>query len=118
MSTLRNALCLAALCGLAPACVLADDRPADVKVMSFNVRYGTAKDGENHWDRRKDFLAYTVKAFGPDLLGTQETLGFQRDFLAKKLAGYGVLGVGRDDGKEKGEMMAVYWREARFEKVD
>lgn len=113
---------------LAAACVLAiaartspaADSPAagDVRVMSFNVRYGTAKDGANHWDRRKEFLAETVKAFGPDLLGTQETLGFQRDFLAGKLPGYGVFGVGRDDGKEKGEMMALYWRKARFEKVD
>jgi endonuclease/exonuclease/phosphatase family metal-dependent hydrolase len=118
MSNLRSALCLAALCGMAPVCVVADDRPADIKVMSFNIRYGTAKDGENHWDRRKDFLAETIKAFGPDLLGTQETLGFQRDFLAKKLPGYGVFGVGRDDGKEKGEMMAVYWRKDRFEKAD
>lgn len=89
----------------------------DLKVMSFNIRYGTAKDGENHWDKRKDFLADTIKAFEPDLLGTQETLGFQRDFLGEKLPGYDVLGVGRDDGKEKGEMMAVYWRKERFEKV-
>jgi endonuclease/exonuclease/phosphatase family metal-dependent hydrolase len=94
----------------------ADD--GDVKVMSFNIRYGTAKDGENHWDKRKDFLADTIKAFGPDLLGTQETLGFQREFLAEKLPGFGVLGVGRDDGKEKGEMMALYWRKERFEKLD
>lgn len=118
MATLRIVFCLAALCGLAPLGVRADDRAADVKVMSFNVRYGTAKDGVNHWDRRKEFLAETVTTFGPDLLGTQETLGFQRDFLAKKLNGYGVLGVGRDDGREKGEMMALYWRKGRFEKVD
>jgi endonuclease/exonuclease/phosphatase family metal-dependent hydrolase len=63
----------------------ADDAPADVKVMSFNVRYGTAKDGANHWDARKAFLAETVRAFGPDLLGTQETLAFQRDYLAEYL---------------------------------
>lgn len=112
---------LAAAIGLL-ACssiLIAADPPAtgDIKVMSFNVRYGTAKDGENHWDKRKDFLADTIKAFGPDLLGTQETLGFQRDFLGEKLPGYDVLGVGRDDGKEKGEMMAVYWRKERFEKV-
>jgi endonuclease/exonuclease/phosphatase family metal-dependent hydrolase len=118
MSTLQIVLCFVPLCVMVPGRVTADDAPTDVKVMSFNIRYGTARDGENHWDRRKDFLADTVKAFGPDLLGTQETLGFQRDFLAKKLAGYGVLGVGRDDGKEKGEMMAVYWRDARFEKTD
>ncbi len=89
----------------------------DMKVMSFNIRYGTAKDGENHWDKRKEFLTDTITAYDPDLLGTQETLGFQRDFLAGKLPGYEVFGVGRDDGKEKGEMMAVYWRKDRFEKL-
>jgi endonuclease/exonuclease/phosphatase family metal-dependent hydrolase len=91
---------------------------AEVKVMSFNIRYGTAQDGVNHWDKRKVWLAETVKAHDPDLLGTQETVGFQRDYLAEQLPTYGVLGVGRDDGKEKGEMMAVYWKKDRFEKID
>ncbi len=90
----------------------------EVRVMSFNIRYGTANDGENHWDKRKDFLIETIKAFNPDLLGTQETLGFQRDFLAEKLSGYESLGVGRDDGKEKGEMTALYFKRSRFEKLD
>lgn len=92
--------------------------PGDIKVMSYNVRYGTAKDGENHWDKRKDALVEKVVAFDPDLLGTQETLGFQRDFLAGKMPGYDHLGVGRDDGKDKGEMMALYWRKARFDKIE
>ena len=87
------------------------------RVMSFNIRYGTAKDGENHWSKRKDFLIETIEAFGPDLLGTQETLLDQRDFIASKLSGYGSFGVGRDDGKETGEMAALFYRTARFEKV-
>ncbi|MFN0124708.1 MAG: endonuclease/exonuclease/phosphatase family protein [Blastocatellia bacterium] len=91
---------------------------ADVRVMTFNIRYGTAQDGENHWDKRREFLVATVRAFDPDLLGTQETLGFQRDYLAAQLSGYEVLGVGRDDGKEAGEMTALYFRRARFEKLD
>lgn len=120
MTTLRIGLSVALIFGLGAPWSSAGDKPAagDVKVMSFNVRFGTAKDGENHWEKRKDFLADTIKAFGPDLLGTQETLGFQRDFLAKRSEGYGVLGVGRDDGKETGEMMALYWRPERFEKTD
>lgn len=85
--------------------------------MSFNIRYGTARDGDNAWPKRKDFVVDTIKAFKPDVLGTQETLGFQRDYLAKHLPGYGVLGVGRNDGKDKGEMMAVYYRKDRFEKL-
>lgn len=89
-----------------------------IRVMSFNIRYGTANDGENHWDKRQSLVVETIKAFKPDLLGTQETLGFQRDYLAKELTGYDAFGVGRDDGKEKGEMMAVYYRKDRFEKLD
>ncbi len=90
---------------------------APVRVMSFNIRYGTAKDGENHWDKRKEFLVETIKAFDPDLLGTQETLAAQRDYLAGQLPTHAAFGVGRDDGKEAGEMMAVFWRKERFEKT-
>ncbi len=90
----------------------------ELRVMSYNIRYGTADDSENHWDKRKEFLLATIKAFDPDLLGTQETLGFQRDYLATNLSGYEVLGVGRDDGQEKGEMTALYFKRDRFEKLD
>lgn len=92
--------------------------PKPLRVMSFNIRYGTAKDGENHWDKRREFLVETVREFQPDLLGTQETLGFQRDYLAEKLDGYRAIGVGRDDGKETGEMTAVLFRTSRFELLD
>jgi endonuclease/exonuclease/phosphatase family metal-dependent hydrolase len=86
--------------------------------MSFNIRYGTAADGDNHWEKRKRFLVETIRAFDPDLLGTQETLGFQRDYLATKLRGYDVFGVGREDGREGGEMAALYFKRSRFEKLD
>ncbi len=107
---------LSFLCGLVPG--QADDLASDVRVMSFNIRYGTAQDGDNHWEKRKEFLIKTIKAFDPDLLGTQETLSFQRDFIAEKLPGYDVLGVGRDDGRERGEMTALYFKRSRFEKID
>jgi endonuclease/exonuclease/phosphatase family metal-dependent hydrolase len=110
------ALLVCGLCRLAPG--QARGRASDVRVMSFNIRYGTANDGENHWDKRKEFLVETIKAFDPDLLGTQETLGFQRDYLAERLPGYDVLGVGRDDGREGGEMTALYFKRDRFEKLD
>ncbi len=90
----------------------------DLRVMTFNIRYGTANDGENRWENRKDLLIETIKAFDPDLLGTQETLGFQRDYLTEKLQQYEVLGVGRNDGLESGEMMALYFKRTRFEKLD
>jgi endonuclease/exonuclease/phosphatase family metal-dependent hydrolase len=94
------------------------DPDAELRVMSFNIRYGTASDGENNWLKRRDFLIDTIRAFDPDLLGTQETLDFQRDYIAEHLEGYDHFSAGRNDGKEAGEMAAVFYRAARFEKLD
>lgn len=96
----------------------AADQPGELRVMTFNIRYGTAKDGENHWDKRHQFLLETIQAFDPDLLGTQETLAFQRDYLVEKLKQYDSFGVGRDDGREAGEMAALFYKRDRFEKLD
>ncbi len=57
-----------------PAPGQTDKQPPDVRVMSYNIRYGTAQDGENHWDKRKEFLVETIKSFDPDLLGTSESV--------------------------------------------
>ena len=99
---------------LFPADAVADE----IHVMSFNLRYGNARDGDNHWDRRKDFVAETIAAFEPDLLGTQETLGFQKEFLSQTLPGYTSIGVGRDDGGPTGEMTALFFKTDRFEALD
>lgn len=109
-------ICLVGL--LLSSAAFADDKGESIKVMSYNIRYGSANDGENHWEKRKEFLVETIRKFNPDLLGTQETLAFQRDYLAKNLSGYDYLGVGRDNGAEKGEMMALFYRKERFEKLD
>lgn len=108
----------ALLCATPSPGTAADGDGQPVRVLSYNIRYGTAQDGENHWDHRRDALVAAIRACDPDLLGTQESLGFQRDFLAKNLPDYAVLGVGRDDGKEAGEMMALYYKTSRFERLD
>ena len=119
MLSLRLTVALLLACAVfRPLPSLAVVQTSDMRVMSYNIRYGTANDGDNHWDKRREFLVETIKAFDPDLLGTQETLGFQRDYLVERLTGYDVLGVGRDDGKEAGEMTALYFKRSRFEKLD
>lgn len=89
-----------------------------LRVMSFNIRYGTAKDGANHWDKRRELLIETIKAFHPDLLGTQETLAFQKNYIAEKCSEYTPFGVGRNSGTDDGEMTAIFFRTSRFEKLD
>lgn len=107
--------CLLSLCSLFISLypTLAE---SPIRVMSYNIRYGTANDGENHWNKRKEFMVDVIRQAKPDLLGTQETLAFQRDYLQKELKHYETFGVGRDDGKEKGEMAALYYHKDRFEK--
>lgn len=88
--------------------------PAELRVMSFNIRYGTAKDGDNVWGNRRDLVVDTIRAFDPDLLGTQETLPFQADYLMAKLPGYTKIGWSRD-ASENGEQCAIFVRTDRFQ---
>jgi endonuclease/exonuclease/phosphatase family metal-dependent hydrolase len=87
-------------------------------VMSFNIRYGTAEDGDDAWPHRHDLVVATIAAAAPDLLGTQECLAFQRDELSAALPAYAVIAVGRDDGGEAGEMCASFYRRDRFDLLD
>jgi len=97
-------------------CQSAQDTP--LSVMSFNIRYGTAPDGDDAWELRRDLLLETILAFDPDLLGTQECLQLQAEFLQARLPGRSFVGVGRDDGRQAGEMCAIFYRGDRLEELD
>lgn len=89
-----------------------------LRVMSFNLRTPFVLDGLNHWGFRKDLTAQTILSFAPDVLGTQECTSEQAAYLQAALPGYAFVGAGRDDGKQKGEMAAIFWRTDRFTKLD
>ena len=86
--------------------------------MSFNVRYATANDGENRWANRKTFLFDVVRDANADLVGLQEALDAQLDEIVAATQVYGVVGVGRDDGKTRGEYAAILYRRDRFHVSD
>lgn len=83
-------------------------------VMSFNIRYGTANDGENRWENRRDMLFALMRAEHADLIGVQEALYSQIQEILAAVPGYAVAGVGRDDGRTKGEFSAILFRTSRF----
>ena len=85
-----------------------------IAVMTFNIRYGTAKDGDDDWAHRKAMLFAMLRRESPDLIGLQEALRFQIDEIVAAVPGYGVVGVGRDDGRAAGEASAILYRAARF----
>jgi endonuclease/exonuclease/phosphatase family metal-dependent hydrolase len=114
---LARTLVLLALSACAPASAPAPDATA-LRVMSFNIRYGTASDGANSWPFRREMVFEVVRGFEPDLLGVQEALRGQLDEIGMAVQGYGELGVGRDDGKTAGEYSAVLYRMGRFDPVE
>jgi endonuclease/exonuclease/phosphatase family metal-dependent hydrolase len=86
-----------------------------LKVMTFNIRYGTAPDGENAWSIRKPLAFDVFTRQDADLIGVQEALDAQLVDIDGAVPGYARVGVGRDDGMKQGEYSAVYYRSARFE---
>ena len=87
-----------------------------MKVMTFNIRYDNPGDGEFSWQQRLPLVNDLLQNELPDILCFQEVLKNQADDLQKMLPGYSWSGVGRDDGQEKGEYSAIFFRARRFQK--
>ncbi|CAN5323882.1 endonuclease/exonuclease/phosphatase family protein [soil metagenome] len=85
-----------------------------IKVMTYNIRYDNTGDGVNQWENRKEKVANLIRKNDPDLIGLQEALINQIKDLLLLLPDYSSYGVGRDDGKEKGEFSCILVRHARF----
>ena len=92
--------------------------PEPVNVMSFNIRYDNPEDSLDNWQYRKDRAANAIRFYDVDILGTQEVLHNQLEDLKQRLPEYGVIGVGREDGKEKGEYSALWYKKDRFNLLD
>jgi endonuclease/exonuclease/phosphatase family metal-dependent hydrolase len=85
-----------------------------LSVMSFNIRYGTAKDGDNHWTLRRQMLFDLMKEQNADVVGLQEALDPQIREIVAAMPVYGVVGVGRDDARTAGEYSAILFRKDRL----
>lgn len=111
---MRSPLGLAALLA---ACSSSPPMPTPSEpfvVLSWNVRYGTARDGQDAWPRRRDALAAAIVAESPAVLGVQEALHDQLQFLDGQLPHHQRIGEGRDGG-QRGEHAALYVDTRRFE---
>lgn len=86
----------------------------EIKVMSYNIRYGEGSDGTNSWQYRAPLTIEMLEDQAPDIFGVQEALGNQIDFILEFTDGYECVGVGRDDGKKEGEHMSVFWNKKKI----
>jgi len=89
-------------------------------LMTFNIRYGTADDGENRWDNRKSLVPDRIRACDPDLLGLQECRDdAQAEFIRKNLPDYEFYGVPRGGGSVTAlEMAPILFKRSAFRLVD
>lgn len=95
-------------------CVTASLAAQPIKVMTYNIRYDNPGDGVNQWNSRKDKVFSLLKKYDPDIIGVQEALYHQLKDISDNLDQYEFFGVGRDDGKQKGEHSAIFVRKDRF----
>lgn len=86
-----------------------------VAIMTYNIRYDNPGDGINQWSSRKEKVYDLIRKYDPDLLGVQEALHHQLTDITGNVKTYAYIGVGRDDGKEKGEYSAILYKKDRFD---
>lgn len=84
-------------------------------VITWNIRNDNPHDGENAWALRREALAAEVLGHRPAIIALQEALIGQVRFLDGRFGGYRRYGVGREDGKERGEFAPVWVDTARFD---
>ena len=92
-----------------------------LKVMSFNIRMSDGSqqsDGPNHWQHRKEAVVDMLQQERPAAIGMQEVCWEQMTYLQEHLEGYRGVGVGRDDGNEAGEVMAIFYDVERLEATE
>lgn len=85
-----------------------------IKFMTFNIRVGTANDGDNAWDKRKGLVFQVFEDQDADFVGVQEAQHFQLVEIDAAVPGYKRIGVGTHDGAKKGPFNAIYYRKSRF----
>ena len=89
-----------------------------LRVMSFNILQAKRDGSVGAWRQRRHLVTEVINAFAPDLLGVQEALKSQADFLTEALPGYGYVGVGWLGGKEDDIQVAIFYRKSLFERLD
>ncbi len=124
---MRDALAAAALLSahlVLAAAVAGQDRdgpePVRLDVMTFNIRTAAGRDGANVWPNRKALVAETIARSSPDVVGLQEALEEQIEFLASRLPEYRWLGVDRglNGGRGLSEATPIFYRHRELTPIE
>ena len=88
--------------------------------MTFNIRTSAGRDGDNVWPNRKEIVAETIRRFDPDVVGLQEALADQIEFLETALDGYRWIGVDRglNGGTGLSEATPIFYRHGTLAPIE
>ena len=115
MHAFRRPAALVAALVISAAALSSQAQPREpLTIMSFNIRYGTAKDGENRGRHGETMLFDVIREQRADLIGLQEALDAQIAEIVTAVPGYAIVGVGRDDARSRGSISAILFRQDRF----
>ena len=89
-----------------------------IKAMSFNIRYGTANDGDNSWTFRKDLVFDLIRDENCDFVGLQESMQFQIDEIMEAIPGYHYVGRSRELDPKKGESTPILYKSDSWKLLD
>lgn len=107
---MRKLLIVLALCGVS---IL---NAQQLNVASYNVRNSNPNDAKagNGWEQRCPVLTQLITFHDFDIFGAQEVKHNQLEDMLNALPAYNYIGVGRDDGKTKGEYAPIFYRKDKF----
>ncbi len=86
-----------------------------INIATYNLRYDNRSDSGNLWEDRAPIVSSLIRFHDFDIFGTQEALINQLKDVNSALPQYSRYGAGRDDGKEKGEHSAIFYKKEMFE---
>jgi len=89
-----------------------NDPGKTLKLMTYNIKFASP-DFKPSWQERREMLIDMILKYKPDIIGTQEGLKEQIDYLADHLPEYVVIGEGRKGGDDD-EHMAIFFRRDKF----
>ena len=119
MRQLSVVLCLMLML-VTPAHMEAKKKTAHITMATYNLRYINKDDSVrgDSWAQRCPWIAQIIRSHGFEVFGTQEGYKRQLDDLKALLPGYDYFGRGRNDGKDKGEHAAIFYRTDLFHLID
>lgn len=84
-------------------------------VMTYNIRLDYTAKNSDPWSVRKSKVFEQIEKAKVDVFGIQEGMPNQIADFKQHLSDYAMQGVGRDNGADKGEYSAIFYKKEAFE---